>query len=262
MAASAARPAPRMGEHVEPINLGIDIADNVVVFSGTMVGLDAAGNARPAGALSATPFVVGISEATVDNTVAGHAAGKFKVPVRQGTFRLLNSADAEALSAAHVGKPCYAVDDQTVSNSSSNGTRPVAGIVAAVDAAGVHVTIGSAHVALAELVKYLTNPLADPGHGVAIPVTRSAEVNMTIAAGQAETNTLAVPTFAGQRLILNAEAVGAGGTRAVTAAQAINQAANTVMTFAAVRDCIELVAIKVGGALRWQVALNDGVALS
>lgn len=295
MAASAARPAPRMGEHVDPITLAINIADNVCVYSGTMVGLDAAGRANPAGALAATPFIAGVAEATVDNTTTGHAADRYKVPVRQGTFRMLNDG-GNAVTAAHVGRPCYAVDDQTVSSSSNNGARPIAGIVAAVDTAGVHVTIGGHHdseirqdlastanakgasligiedalallaagnveAALAELAKYVPINLADPGTGQAIPVTRSAYVGITVA-GAGETNTLAIPTFIGQRLILNADAIGGGGTRAVTCAQAINQAGNTVMTFGAARDVIVLEAIKVGGALRWTVVGNDGVALS
>lgn len=115
--------------------------------------------------------------------------------------------------------------------------------------------------ALAELAKYQRVTLADPGHGQAIPVTRSAQVDMTIGSSGAETNTLAIPTFAGQSLVLNAATVGTG-TRVVTSAQAINQAGNTIMTFAAARDFIMLVAIKVGSALRWSVAANDGVALS
>ena len=42
----------------------------------------------------------------------------------------------------------------------------------------------------------------------------------------------------------------------------INQATNTVMTFAAARDFIKLEAITVAGGLVWQVIQNDGVALS
>lgn len=102
---------------------------------------------------------------------------------------------------------------------------------------------------------------ADPGDGAAIPVTRSACIEFTVGAG-AETNTLAIPTAVGQRLSLIAGAVG-GGTRAVTCAQAINQAGNTVMTFGAAQDWIALVGVKTsGGALRWRVQSIDGVALS
>lgn len=101
--------------------------------------------------------------------------------------------------------------------------------------------------------------VSDPGTGAAIPVTNSAYIGFTF--NGSETNTLAIPTFIGQRLILNADTA-TSGSRVVTSAQAINQAGNTIMTFASARDCISLAAIKVGGALRWQVVANDGVALS
>jgi hypothetical protein len=101
--------------------------------------------------------------------------------------------------------------------------------------------------------------VADPGTGQAIPVTRSAYIGIVTAG--AETNTLAIPTFIGQRLILNMD-TRVGGDRVVTSAQAVNQAGNNTLTFGAARDCIVLEAIKVGGAFRWQVTANDGVALT
>lgn len=108
------------------------------------------------------------------------------------------------------------------------------------------------------LDQYTPQEVADPGTGKAIPVTRSAVINIVTAG--AETNTLAIPTFLGQQLILNVSTF--VGARVITASQAINQAGNTIMTFGAVRDCIVLEAIKVGSALRWVVTGNDGVALS
>lgn len=118
------------------------------------------------------------------------------------------------------------------------------------------VTVPDNDVALAGVVR----EVADPGNGVAIPVTTSAYVPLTIGAG-AETNTLAVPTFAGQRMTISCDTVG-GGTRAITAASAINVAGNTTMTFNAARDIIELVGTRVAGVLAWEVAFNSNVALS
>ena len=100
--------------------------------------------------------------------------------------------------------------------------------------------------------------IADPGNAGAIPVTTNGVCALTSAG--AETRTLAIPTFMGQRLSIVCDTY--VGNIVVTSAQAINQAGNTVMTFGAVRDYIALEAITVGGALRWQVASNDGVALS
>ncbi len=101
--------------------------------------------------------------------------------------------------------------------------------------------------------------IADPGTGQAIPVTTSGVCMITTAA--AETNTLAIPTFVGQRLAIICDTY-AVGNRVITSAQAINQAGNTILTFGAAADMIELTAMKVGGALRWRVTALDGVALS
>lgn len=112
--------------------------------------------------------------------------------------------------------------------------------------------------AIDNLSLYIPLPVSDPGTGAAIPVTTSATINITTAG--AETNTLAIPTFLGQVLILNMNVF--VGNRVITSAQGINQAGNTIMTFGAARDSIVLKSVLVGGALRWQVVANDGVALT
>lgn len=109
------------------------------------------------------------------------------------------------------------------------------------------------------LLKSTPSLVADPGTGKPIPVDTSATINIVSAA--AETNTLAIPTFIGQQLTLNMDTF-AVGSRVITSAQGINQAGNTIMTFGAARDCIVLEAVTVGGALRWVVTANDGVALT
>ena len=103
-------------------------------------------------------------------------------------------------------------------------------------------------------------PIADPGTGVAIPVTASGAIGLIIGAG-VETNTLAIPTYVGQKLIITANTV-AGGSRAITAASAINQAGNTIMTFTPIGDSIVLEGALIGGLRAWRVTSNDGVALS
>ena len=100
--------------------------------------------------------------------------------------------------------------------------------------------------------------IADPGNAGAIPVTTNGVCALTSAG--AETRTLAIPTFMGQRLSIVCDTY--VGNIVVTSSQALNQAGNTIMTFGAVRDYIALEAITVGGALRWQVLGVDGVALS
>lgn len=131
-----------------------------------------------------------------------------------------------------------------------------------IEDAGGYITGATVEAGLQELGKErLSNIIADPGTGQAIPVTKSGYLSLTIGSAGAETNTLDIPTFIGQEMVIYAGAIGSG-TRAITASQGINQANNTVMTFAQPRDFIKLVAIATGGNLRWQVESNDGVALS
>lgn len=152
-----------------------------------------------------------------------------------------------------------AVGDLTTLAATTNGNG--AALVGIEDALAV-ITATTVEGALAELAKRgIHTDIADPGTGVAIPVTKGGTVNLTIGSSGAETNTLAIPGFAGQELAIIASTVGTG-TRAITAASAINQTGNTVMTFAQANDLIVLKAVKVGAALAWRVALNDGVALS
>ena len=76
----------------------------------------------------------------------------------------------------------------------------------------------------------------------------------------AETRTIAIPTFIGQEIALIDDTH--VGNIVVTAAAAINQAGNTIMTFGAVKDMIVLTAMTVAGALVWRVTANDGCSLS
>jgi hypothetical protein len=103
--------------------------------------------------------------------------------------------------------------------------------------------------------------IADPGTGKAIPVTGNGDVALTLAAA-GETNTLAVPTFAGQILTISADTVVEDATRIVTVASAINATKNNTLTFAAAGDFISLYGIKLGETFAWRVLASDGVTLS
>lgn len=100
--------------------------------------------------------------------------------------------------------------------------------------------------------------IADPGDGVAIPVTESGTCAMTSAG--AETRTIAAPTFMGQEIGLICDTY--VGDIVVTSATEVNQTGNNTMTFGAAADACILRAMTVGGSLVWRLAYNDGVALS
>ena len=100
--------------------------------------------------------------------------------------------------------------------------------------------------------------IADPGNAGAIPVTASGVCALTSAG--AETRSLAIPTFMGQRLSLICDTY--VGNIVVTAASAVDSAAHTVMTFGAAGRVVTLVGVTVGGSRKWRLVGADGVVLS
>lgn len=110
---------------------------------------------------------------------------------------------------------------------------------------------------LGQAVSYIP----DPGDAKALPndpVAHLTVVEMVSAA--AETRTLAAPVRPGVTLCLLCKTY--VGDIVVTAASAINQAANTIMTFGAANDLIVLYSLRINDTLVWRVWQNDGVALS
>lgn len=132
----AALTAPRN----TPQSLGgvrsIPLAAAAKVFAGGMVQVAASTFGVPASATVAN-VTVGRAEQSVDNT--GGANGDKSVKVKVGIFRFANSAAGDLVTRAHIGKPVYVVDDQTVAATDNAGARPVAGNCFDVDAQGVWV---------------------------------------------------------------------------------------------------------------------------
>ena len=85
-------------------------------------------------------IALGRFEAEADNSSG--AAGAIKACVKRGKFLFANSASTDAIAQADVGADCYIVDDQTVAKTTATGTRSRAGIICAVETAGVWVQIG------------------------------------------------------------------------------------------------------------------------
>lgn len=118
----------------------LSVAAAVKIFAGALVMRDSAGNATK-GQTALGLIGVGRAEAQVDNSSG--AAGDKVINVRTGIFIFANSAAGDAITDDDIGKPCYAVDDQTAArtNGLSVGvpTRSAAGVIAGVDSRGVHV---------------------------------------------------------------------------------------------------------------------------
>jgi len=97
-------------------------------------------------------------------------------------------------------------------------------------------------------------------HAAAIPVTGNGNLALTIA-DAAETNTLAVPTFAGQEITISADTLAGTGSRAITVAAAINATGNDKITLDAAGEFIALRGVKLGASFAWHVIANDGATL-
>ncbi|MDI3259689.1 MAG: hypothetical protein QJR02_08335 [Sinobacteraceae bacterium] len=123
--------ARRIGaQHEDPVAAG------KVLYVGALAVLDAAGNLAPATA--ATGLTArGVVQEAVDNSAG--AAGAVTGKTATGVFRFANAGDVDR---TFIGKPAYALDDQTVSSSSNANTRSVVGTIDDVDADGVWVAVG------------------------------------------------------------------------------------------------------------------------
>ena len=108
----------------------------VKIFAGSIVMRNSSGYLTK-GATATGLVGVGRAEQQVDNSAG--AAGALSIQVRPGIFRFANSASADLIGITEIGKPCYAVDDQTVAKTDATGTRSIAGFVEGVDDQGVWV---------------------------------------------------------------------------------------------------------------------------
>lgn len=99
--------------------------------------------------------------------------------------------------------------------------------------------------------------IADPGNAGAIAVTADGVCALTTAG--AETRTLAIPTYVGQRLTIVCDTY--VGNAVVTVASAFDSASHTLITLGAAGKSINLVGVTVGGTRAWRLAYNDGCTL-
>jgi hypothetical protein len=125
----------------------LNVEANTTIYLGSMVAINAAGNAVPASATTTTANVqkvIGRAEYVVNGTPAQNAvnnpgtAGLLQVAVRKGVF--LYSQDS-SITAPSVGSTCFALDDNNVTatdraSGASVQQYAVAGQVVAVDGSG------------------------------------------------------------------------------------------------------------------------------
>jgi len=107
--------------------MAVGLAQDAVVFAGTLAALDSDGYAVPASD-TAGLIVIGRFEESGDNT--GGDDGDKVVPVMIGTYCFIGAG----LGPDDVGKPCFVSDDQTI-RVTANTHNIVAGIITGVDSA-------------------------------------------------------------------------------------------------------------------------------
>lgn len=117
--------------------LALPVKGKTTIYQGALVALDADGYAIP-GKKAEGLTAAGRAEETVENTGGD---GEQTVRVTRGVFVYANtSTAANQVTAAHVLRPCYIQDDQTVTALAAGAS--VAGLVVRVDGSGVAVETG------------------------------------------------------------------------------------------------------------------------
>lgn len=134
-AATVSIATPEKGSHPIARTLPpFPVAAATIILMGIMVAVNQSGYLVPASADSSLR-VLGRSEEYVDNSAG--AAGAKTCKVKRGIFGWQNGTSTQAISDLHVGRPCYAVDNQTVALRNPTGEYPYAGRVYDVDSDGL-----------------------------------------------------------------------------------------------------------------------------
>lgn len=118
------------------------MAATTTIFAGAIVMRDAAGHLTKGATATGLVGVGRAEKRAVNAGSAGDAAAKY----RPGIFRFANSTAADQITISEIGKPCFAVDDQTVAKTDGGATRSIAGFVDHVDDQGVWVRFDEATV--------------------------------------------------------------------------------------------------------------------
>ena len=268
MAANSIDSAQYVDGSIDPEHFAAGAVDTTALGADCVVGTKIADNAVDsehivAGAIDTAHFAAGAVDATA---IAANAVITAKIlddnvtnaklaNMTRGTIKVGGADDAPTdLDANNSGY--ILVGDGTDLNSvavSGDITLATTGATA----------IGAGKVTTAMLAATAT-PNAKAivaAHEADIPVTGNGDLALTIA-NAAETNALAVPTFAGQAICISADTVAGSGSRTVTVASAVNEAGNNTILFDAAGEFIKLRGIKLGATFAWRVLAIDGATLS
>lgn len=120
----------------------------------------------------------------------------------------------------------------------------------------------SAHNLPAQFSDAIWKLLPDPGSGKSLYNSSTGHIALVIGT-TAETNTLPDPTKVGLRLLVTAYSVGAGGSRAITAASKIGESGQTSFTLSSIDHYVLLESIAASAnspnRARWQIIDSDNL---
>jgi hypothetical protein len=108
--------------------ISLPVAASQLIYAGAYVAIGSDGYAKPAAKGTPGDVCKGRADEQVDNSSGSD--GDLNVRVSTGVFEWEN--DANAVTQADVGRPVYAVDDQTVADE-TEGSALVAGILDSLD---------------------------------------------------------------------------------------------------------------------------------
>jgi len=196
------------------------------------------------------------------------------VNIARGSIKVGGASDAPSDLVAKTDKYILVGDGTDITSVAVSGDVTVTNLGAfalaadSVDSAEIaDDAVDSEHIADAAIdtvaLALTTTPMAKAivaAHAAAIPVTGNGDLALTIA-DAAETNTLAVPTFAGQEISISCDTLAGTGSRAITVASAINATGNDTITLDAAGQFIALRGVKLGASFAWHVIANDGATL-
>lgn len=110
----------------------IAVAAGANIFAGALVVANASGYAA-AGSTASDLTYLGRADEHVDNTAGINGAKSVKIS-RLQAFKFKNDG---SITQAHIGKPSYIVDDETVAATNGSATRSAAGTIIEIDSDGV-----------------------------------------------------------------------------------------------------------------------------
>ncbi|MFB3894640.1 MAG: DUF2190 family protein [Phycisphaerae bacterium] len=184
--------------------------------------------------------------------IAANALGSLAV---EGIFDFPKSTAGG--SGIAVGTTVYWDATNSVATATSVGNKQLGKVTKAAADADATVRVRMDSMAAAANNPATAN-IADPGNGQAIPVTASGHCDIVTAG--AETRTLAVPTFAGQEMILSMKTD--GGDCVITVADPHIDGTNNTITMNDAGDAVGLKAAVSGAGFVWRLAWNVGCTLS